>query len=185
MWVPRAAIVTKLVTAADADARDGLLVSLLDDIAEDCATVLGEVTDPALRPLGEIAADAVAALRCGHRPSAQALAGNVFDTVLRDATRRGVIFAGPPAGYFRYDKARKKITPVSERTAVGRFRTACVLSAALPALKDYNPSDPAPTRFVRHATAHSARPEQYAPVNAIVAVMLMASVLREAQACGW
>jgi len=185
VWVPRAAIVAELVAAPDADARDGLLISLLDEIAEDCTAVLSEITAPELRPLGEIAVDAVAALRCGHGPSAQALAGNVFDTLLRDATRRGVIFAGPPAGYFKYDKVRKKITPVSEQIAVGRFRTACVLSAALPALENYDPADPVPARFVRHATAHSARPEQYTPVNAIVAVMLMVSTLREAQAPGW
>ena len=185
VWVPRPAIVAELVGAADADARDGILLSFRDDLADDCLTALGEVTAPELKPLAELAGDAVSSLRSGHDSSAQALAGNVFDTLLRDATRRGVIFAGPPVGYFKYDKVLKRITPVSEDTVIRRFRPDCVLSAALSALQSYDPSDPPPNRFVRHATAHCARPEQYTPVNAIVAVMLVSSMLREAQASGW
>jgi len=136
-------------------------------------------------PLAKLAADAVIALRDGHPSGAQALAGNVFDTLLRDAARRGVIFARPPVGYFKYDKITKRITPVSDDTLITRFRADCVLTASLPALEDYDPSDPPPTRFVRHATAHYARPEQYTQVNAIVAVMLMTSMLREAQSSAW
>ena len=185
VWVPRPAIVTELISAADADTRDGILSSSRDDIALDCLAVIDEITDAKLKPLAGLAAEAVTALQAGHSSSAQALAGNVFDTLLRDATRRGVIFAGPPGGYFRYAKIRNQITPVSDETALRQFRPICVLSAALAALQDYDPSDPPPARFVRHATAHSARPEQYTPVNAIVAVMLMASTLREAQASGW
>jgi len=91
----------------------------------------------------------------------------------------------PPGSYFRYAKVRKQITPVSDDTVIRQFRPHCVLSAALAALQDYDPSYPSPGRFVRHATAHCACPEQYTLVNAIVAVMLMASTLREAQASAW
>jgi hypothetical protein len=185
VWVPRPAIVAELVSAADADARDGILLSSRDEIAVDCLTVLGEVAAPELKPLAELAAEAVSALRGGHGSSAQALAGNIFDTLLRDAARRGVMFAGPPVGYFKYDKVRKQITPVSDDTVIRRFRPDCALSAALAALENYDPSDPPPARFVRHATAHRACTAQYTPVNAIVAVMLVASMLREAQASGW
>ena len=115
---------------------------------------------------------------------AQALAGNIFDTLLRDVTRRGVIF-DEPLGYFRYDKVSKRIMPVTDETLIRRFRADCVLAAARPALAAYDPSDPPPARFVRHATAHRACPEQYTDLNAIVAVMLMTSMLREAQASGW
>ena len=185
VWVPRPAIVARLVGAADADARDGILLSSGDEIAVDCLTVIGEITDAQLKPLAGLAAEAVASLRSGHSSSAQALAGNLFDTLLRDATRRGVIFAAPPVGQFQYARVRNQIKPVSDNTVISQFRSDCVLSAALAALQDYDPSDPPPARFVRHATAHCARREQYTPVNAIVAVMLMASMLREAQASGW
>ena len=185
VWVPRPAIVAALLSAADADARDGILLSSREEIAVDCLTVLGDVAAPELKPLTELAAEAVSALRGGHASSAQALAGNIFDTLLRDAACRGVMFADVPLGYFKYDKVRKQITPVSDRTAIRRFRPDCVLSAALAALENYDPSDPPPARFVRHATAHRACQSQYTPVNAIVAVMLVASMLREAQASGW
>ena len=91
----------------------------------------------------------------------------------------------PPVGYFKYDKVRKQITPVSDDTVIRRFRADCVLSASLPALQPYDPSDPPPVRFVRHATAHCVRPEQHPPVNAVVAAMLMTSMLREARSSGW
>lgn len=185
VWVPRPAIVAELVAAADAEARDEILLASREEITEDCLAVLGEITASELKPLAELAVEAVAALRDGHGSGAQALAGNIFDTLLRDAIRRGVIFAGPPGGYFKYDKVRKQIIPVSDDTLIRRFRADCVLSAALPALEPYDPSDPPPARFIRHATAHCARPEQYTPVNAVIAVMLMTSMLREAQASGW
>lgn len=185
VWVPRADIVASLIRAADAGARDSVLLASRDDIPDDCLGVIGEVTDAELKPLAALGAGAIAALRAGHSSSAQALAVNVFDTLLRDACRRGVIFAGSPAGYFRYPKVRKQITPVSDDTLIRRFRADCALAPAIPALQDYDPSDPPPARFVRHATAHRAGPEQYTPANAIVAVMFMGSMLREAQAAGW
>jgi hypothetical protein len=74
---------------------------------------------------------------------------------------------------------------VSDDTVIRRFRADCVLSASLPALQPYDPSDPPPARFVRHATARCVRPQQYTPVNAVVAAMLMTSMLREAQSSGW
>ena len=92
VWVPRPAIVTELISAADADTRDGILSSSRDDIALDCLAVIGEITDAKLKPLAGLAAEAVTALQAGHSSSAQALAGNVFDTLLRAATRRGMIF---------------------------------------------------------------------------------------------
>ena len=163
VWVPRPAIVARLISAADADTRDGILSSSRDDIALDCLAIIGEITNAKLKPLAGLAAEAVTALQAGHSSSAQALAGNIFDTLLRDAIRRGVIFAAPLGGYFRYAKVREKIAPVSDDTVISQFRPDCVLSAALAALQDYDPSDPPPARFVRHATAHSARPEQYTP----------------------
>ena len=115
VWVPRPDIVASLVHAADADARDAILLSSRDDIAADCLGALSVVTNADLKPLADLGADAVSAQRAGHESSAQALATNVFDTVLRDAIRRGVIFDGP-LGYFRYDKVLKRIEPVSGET---------------------------------------------------------------------
>jgi hypothetical protein len=42
-----------------------------------------------------------------------------------------------------------------------------------------------PPEFGRHATAHAAGPEQYSDANAVIAVMLAASVLWQSQASGW
>lgn len=77
-----------------------------DRIAEDCLVVLGEIVAPELPPLTKLAAEAVIALRDGHRSGAQALAGNIFDTLLRDAAGRGVIFAGPRSATLSTTRSR-------------------------------------------------------------------------------
>lgn len=46
--------------------------------------------------------------------------------------------------------------------------------------------DPVPTRFNRHATAHAAdEAVQHSRVNAAVAIMLVSSLLREAEESAW
>jgi hypothetical protein len=53
------------------------------------------------------------------------------------------------------------------------------------ALVSFKPGGPVPVHLNRHATAHAAGPEQYSDVNAVIALMLTTSVLRQAQASGW
>jgi hypothetical protein len=64
-WVPRAAVLRKLM-AADAHERAALLLACESEILDDCAT-------------------AVESLTGGYHPPAQALAANILDTVLRVA----------------------------------------------------------------------------------------------------
>lgn len=183
-WVPRPSTVAKLVAAADLGARDALLVDRVRHIVEDCRTAMGEVRAVRLSSLAELALDAILALERGVPSAAQALATNVLDTLIRDAARRGQIF-GTPVGFFEYKKITKRITPVSDETLLAEYRTSCVFSPLLQALADYPGAGPIPTRFGRHPTAHLAHPTQYTPANAIIAVMLMTSMLREAQESGW
>lgn len=84
VWVPRPEIVRALVGAADADARDTILLASRDDISDDCTAALTEITDAELVPLADLGAAALAALRDERAAPAQALATNVFDTLLRD-----------------------------------------------------------------------------------------------------
>jgi hypothetical protein len=184
IWVPRGAIIAELLQAADIDTRDGVLKARRTDIAEDCLTVLGQIADAGLKPLAGLAADAARALRDGYEAPAQALAANVFDTWLRDAARHGVLFT-LGAGRWKYPKVRSQIKPVDDATKLAKLQEECAMAPALAALADFLPSDPTPRRYGRHATAHSARPEQYTTANAVVAVMLATSLLRQAESSGW
>jgi hypothetical protein len=184
IWVPRCGIVVQLMRAPDDPARRDLLVRFRSEIAEDCLDVLSEVGAAALLPLAGLAGDACRALAAGHCAASQALAANVFDTWLRDAARRGVVLTLPASGWFYYDKVRRQIEPLTGKVTMRRLRAAGALAPAHMALAEFR-GGTVPAQFGRHATAHAAGPEQYTDVNAVIAVMLTASVLRQAQASGW
>lgn len=180
-WVPRAAIVAELVRAPDVAARQAILAARIPEIVEDCREVLKIILDPELKPLVDLSEPLLVALRAAPE-AAQALATNIFDTFLREANRRGQMFGGN----FGYERVTRRITAVSDDTPINGFRTACVLTPMILALRSYNPeTDPIPTEFGRHSTVHRAHPQHYTPANAVIAVMLAVSLLRQAHDLGW
>jgi hypothetical protein len=183
-WVPGPAIVAELVAAPDAAARTVILEDRAAEISADCLTVLDQIADPDLKHLTELTRQAIAALE--KTPEAgQALAANVFDTFLRHANRRGRMF-GASFGYFKYKEVTTRITPVQNVTAAAELRVACALTPALCALTEFHfGTSPIPVEFNRHATAHGADPVQYTRANAVTAMMLATSFLRQAQESGW
>jgi hypothetical protein len=184
-WVPRAEIVADLTAAPDAATRDTILVARTPEIVEDCRRRLAEVLDADLQYLDGLIEDALRALEQSNPTAAQALAANVFDTLLRDMGHRGRLFAGV-TGRFRYRDVTGSITAVSDDTLIGLYRATCVLTPVLKALEEFNfETDPVPERFRRHATAHRAGTIQYTAANAVIAIMLATSLLREAQESGW
>ena len=191
VWVARAEIVQELVRAPNLVVRDDILLTRRPDIVQDCLSALGEVADPDFKDLVDAAIEAAEALDAGRTRSAQALACNSFDTALRLVLRRGkifeqgMLFEGEPVTLRNYKKFLERIKPVSDDTAAKWFRAACVFNPIVPAFESYNPGDPTPERFNRHSTAHHLDQVSYCPENAIVAVMLTASLLREAEASGW
>src|SRR5258708_11371042 len=184
IWVPRSDIVERLTTAGNADARGAILGQTAQEIVDDCEAVLADVTAPDLQPLASLAGAAGRALRDGHGAASQALAANVFDTWLRDAARRGVVFI-PPKGYFRYPHVVRQMKPLASEVRIRDLRELGVQASILAALRDFGPGDAIPAEVGRHPTAHAAGPEQYTDVNAVIALMLTTSVLRQAQASGW
>jgi hypothetical protein len=182
-WVPGPEMVTALTSAPDLAARHAILADHAAEIAGDCSAVLTEVVNPELKALAVLASEAAGALS-SFPAAAQALATNVFDTLLRDICRRGVILQPVPNRGW-YGRVRSQLEPIGDKTLLVELRQACVIAPAGPALQNYTPGDPPPEAFTRHATAHGAGPEQYSKVNAVISVMLAASMLREAQESGW
>ncbi|MEV6228103.1 hypothetical protein AB0L88_09575 [Saccharopolyspora shandongensis] len=101
--------------------------------------------------------------------ASQALAASVLDTLLRVAVH-------PPARSY-YGKVRNRIESVS----LSLLPWAVTHWPVLVALTTFNGGDePPPSVFNRHATARAVGVIQYTPDNALLALMLTASVLREA-----
>jgi|HubBroStandDraft_6_1064221.scaffolds.fasta_scaffold460506_1 hypothetical protein len=183
IWVPRAAIVNELLYVLNPEDRLGILEENTRGISQDCLAVLSEITDPELGELVPMASEAVRALENGYPWPAQALAGNVLDTWIHDAVRRGTFGTIQPRGL--YPQVRGKIEPVSDDTTLEFFREVCALAPVAVALTQFIPGyDPVPVRFNRHATAHRVGHEQYSLANAVIGVMLVSSVLREAEESG-
>ncbi len=185
IWVPRSSVVAQLMQASGAAGRAEVLAQARRDVADDCSAVLADITAPHLAPLAVMAAEAVRTLRDGYCAGAQALATSVFDTWLRLMVRRSILFDPPPKRIGFYPNVVRQIEPVSGDLPVVHLRAAGALAPVLLALARFFPGDEALTHFARHATVHAAIPEHYTDANAVVAVMLMTSALRQAQASGW
>ncbi|MBT2539651.1 hypothetical protein J7E99_02725 [Streptomyces sp. ISL-44] len=68
---------------------------------------------------------------------------------------------------------------------IRQFREVAAFLPFPKALESFWPPAPVPGHFNRHATAHAAAATQYTPVNAVTAVMLAVSVLRDIDDMGY
>ncbi|GAB2858758.1 hypothetical protein GCM10022221_67840 [Actinocorallia aurea] len=187
-YVPRKDIVQKLVAADGRAERVGILVARTVDIVEDCRLVLAEVTQPELSGLAGAAAVAVDALDHGLHGPAQSHASNLFDRLLRDLAKRGLLVPAQQKYVYKTMQTSLAAHAVGEGMTFSQFRTATAVSPAVQALAEYWPDkgDPVPAVFSRHATAHDVHnPVQVNAGNALIAVMLVVSLLREIQEEGW
>ena len=141
IWVPGQAIVGRLLKAVSPEERLAVLEESRQAIADDCATVLGEVTAPELLPQAGLAADAARALRDGHCAAPQALSANIFDTWLRGAVRRGVPFTLPPGARFGYRSVRRQMHPVDGGVGLAKLTASGALTPVIMALAEFDPDD--------------------------------------------
>jgi hypothetical protein len=176
VWAPRAEVVRSLVNSA-ASERERILLEHSDMVLDDLEAITeAAAVDPALEHLADANREAIDAYRAGHTRAAQALAGVVFT-----ATFHVILgFKSFKAGRAELDK----IDP--QEAAVGTFRRSCVLRVARTAIDAYfgSAGEPVPTRFNRHASAHRVPVEQFTPINALGALMLTSSLIREFASLG-
>ena len=81
---------------------------------------------------------------------------------------RGKLFKAPGDREPFYSAIKQQMIGVSGKTLLRELKAAGSLSPVLMALVSFKPA-----------------PEQYSDVNAVIALMLTTSVLRQAQAAGW
>lgn len=171
VWVPRAAIVTELLAAPDRAARIDILLSHTDELAEDCRTVLGDVSHESLSGQLPLAVKALDAYEEGHYEAAQALAVTITETAVARAlgnkyaeVKQKVLF-DPEFVRFTDMRLRAALAPI------GPFYTTWYASSGTPV----------PAALSRHVTVHQADRQHYTRGNATVAVLLVTSVLRALQ----
>lgn len=176
MWIPRSATVKKLLAADSQEARRELLAAHMDSILEDCRaslaaieqdTIAGERAE-ALATGTQFGMQACAALAAGHLAAAQALATTLLDTVLERLLARDT----------HTELTTRKLVPEFNAEEYA-FRGALTLGPVWAAHQrfDRQQRDVIPIEYGRHPSVHGVSSRQYNATNAIIAVMLITSVL--------
>ncbi|WP_205327094.1 hypothetical protein [Glycomyces sp. YM15] len=172
MWVPRPDTVQALVDAPDGAARRRIIGQRYRGIIADCSAILDGLEHQSLHQARQFAYDAIRALREGHTAAAQALAANLIDTLLTQHLH--------PTD--RKKIKENKFHQSGERLDLDdyQFHAGLTFAPVWCAYMHYFPDrgDTVPHRFARHASAHTVSTRQYSKVNAVFALMVVASVLK-------
>ncbi len=171
IWVPEVAMIEKLMKSLDQSRRERALLRHRSKILDECRRRLDQVKTKELRYLAQCGIEAVDVLEAGHSRASQALAASVLTTVLQ-----------VKLGFRKLKDARSQLDELSwEKASLPWFRWTLITSTVVGALTDFyvHQGDPVPRSFNRHATVHHLNPKQLTRVNALVSVMMVASLLRE------
>jgi hypothetical protein len=171
MWVPGPSVVQALLEAEDARSRRRIIGRRWMRIINDCEAVIGGIANSELQHERSFALDCVRAIRGGHSSAAQALAANLLDTALCHLEKDDrVQFTD---NKFKQNGVRFNLDDYTVRAAL---TFAPVWSAHSRFF--VNRGDSIPRRFGRHPSVHAVSKSQYTRINAVIAVMLVASVLK-------
>ncbi|MFF2331699.1 MULTISPECIES: hypothetical protein [unclassified Streptomyces] len=179
-WVPPADVIRLLLSADDASSRSKVIDDCRPEILISCREALSAVTDERLTAQRELLEECARAIENGTFSSAQALAANVWDNLMR-----GIAFANPDLltsdGRWSYGHIKRSAPSVEaeEDATIGEFRRAAIFLPLPKTLEQFFHPKPVPRSFNRHATAHATGTAQYTVPNAMTALMLAVSVLRE------
>lgn len=167
VWVPRAEIITSMLVANDRIARLQILVDHREDVLHDCREALHRITHTSFTDQLPLAKRVVAALEAGFDEPAQALAVTVTETAVA-ATISGNYGKVKKQVHLNFDQIPYTLMRIQAALApIGVFYTSWYA----------HENKPRPAELSRHVTVHAASTDHYTEANALVAVMLMASVL--------
>jgi hypothetical protein len=169
-WVPSQELLIAILDAPDGAARRRIIGSRWRRVVSDCEASQAEVSSGDLQPHCVFASDAVRALRDGHQAAAQALAANLLDSIIRqnvDLTLNKTVTAT--------GKKRARIDLDDYQ-----IETSFTMAPIWRAYEEYweSKGDPIPRAFGRHPSAHAVSRTQYSRINAVIAIMLVTSLLR-------
>lgn len=191
-WVPRREIVRALVAAPTIRMVSNLLTDQAALIVDDCAEVLSHCIDKRLQGQAPLAEAAVAAYRAGHTEAAMALAVSLGEPLAAWASTPRVRSFDSWAAQEAWLQRRRRVGKYRwaelelEADPDPRFRfTEQLVMAPIP--RFFTPwfprsGDAPPEALSRHVVAHQPTAQHFTAENSLVAIMLMASLLRQQQA---
>ncbi|OKI95053.1 hypothetical protein [Kitasatospora sp. CB01950] len=180
-WAPRAEIVTALLALPSAAARQQYLVDHRQEVVQDVEASLEEVDHPDLEDLRELTLQAAACLRDGHDAPAQALLGNVLDTLM-SAHGKAWLRSYFPAGTLSLDPgtgSHKVIAGVlgayTDTTQLRRLSAILLITAMK---NTFLGKVERQHTFNRHLSAHNASAHSYRSEFAFTALLNTQALLR-------
>jgi len=184
-WVPPASVIRELLAADGTQARAEVLERCRVEILASCRTALSGVGDSSFAAQTALLEECVRMAEHGMFGGAQALAANVWDTFLRGLVRANPDWLNGRGHWPGYRKVLTKLPAMDDEATIGQFRDAAPFLPFTAVLREFWGGNAVPLYFNRHATAHGAGAVQYTPANAVTAIMLAVSVLREIDDCGY
>jgi hypothetical protein len=195
VWVPAARVLRRLADASAGD-RHNVLIAHEREVLEQCTEALQECRDEWVADERFLVSRAIEAFGAGHHEAAMALAVAVGEPL--------ALWASEPRVRVFESREERDAWPKKKRQ-IGKYRLADaeftalgdpasmlaldVLRAALiaPVARFFtpfwaNPGEPLPNTVSRHAVVHQPTPEHFSRLNALLAVMLCTSILRDQQA---
>ncbi|MGW4815180.1 hypothetical protein ACWEPB_26545 [Kitasatospora cineracea] len=172
-WAPRTQIVAALLALPTAAARQQYLIDHRLEVVEDVEANLEKVDHPDLLDLRDLTLKAAACLRDGHDAPAQALLGNVLDTLMR-AHGNSWLRSHFPDGTFPPNpntSSHKVIAGVlGAYTGLTQLRRIPAM-LLVTAMQDMFSSSDLQATFNRHLAAHKASAHTYRSGFAFTALL--------------
>ena len=193
-WVPPSDVLKMLASAAPLD-RLAVIRSHVAEIIAQCDQLLNECRDNWVGDERILVRRAIEAFKAGHHEAAMALAVNVGEVLALWASVPHVLMFDSQEEKDAWTKmhARNKYRLAeTELAAVGNRqkleRTEILRHALIAPIPKFftpfyaGPRESIPATVSRHATVHKPTVKHLNPDNALIAIMLCVSILREQQA---
>ncbi len=168
-WVPRASVIHELLIAEEHSARLLVLLEHAAEILDDCEEEI-DVTSSELAEVVPLAQQAITAYRNGTRQAGGVLAVAVATRMIERAGWKGD------------SKQLAKKIRLSEETPLQLALETATRVPFTAFQANWRPGDPHPEALSRHVVAHDLDAEHLSDANSLVAIMLVSSFIRTAQA---
>ncbi|MEW2373369.1 hypothetical protein AB0940_28950, partial [Streptomyces sp. NPDC006656] len=177
-WAPRSSIVDELLHTKTSRERHQLLLDRRQEVVADVLESLEEVVHPELQTYGSLTAQAAACIEMGQEAAAQALLGNILDSVLRAYGSGWFEDQFGSSGDTNHKLVHSSLARRGGQViASGSTRLGPYLLVA--SLKNAFDGRAQQGTFNRNLTVHKVRDDTYRPEFAVTTLLVVQSLLRQ------
>src|ERR1035441_3832733 len=191
--VPRTSIVKLLSDAPDREARVQVLEQHENEVLDDCDHLLDGCSDPEFATRMPLAHATIRAYAQGHYEAAMALAVSLGEPLAAWASTPRVTgfdsnasvngWQTKRAKIGRYKWAESELKTLGSDVSANQFLWQILIAPIPRFFTSWDPDwgVPAPEALSRHVVAHQPTVEHFTKSNALISLMLMASILADQQ----